>query len=70
MHYDEKHYIHREFWQKALDMTAALYKEEGVIQTGEFRDRMGISRKCAIALLESFDKTHITILKDGVRKMR
>lgn len=70
VHYDEKHYIHREFWQKALDMAAALYKEEGVIQTGKFRDRMGISRKCAIALLESFDKAHITILKDGVRKMR
>ena len=70
VHYDEKHYIHKIFWQKALDMAITLYREKGMIQTGEFRDRMGISRKCAIALLESFDKVHITTLKDGVRNVK
>ena len=67
MKYDETHYIHRNFWQKALDMAVALYQEKGQIVTGEFRDKLEISRKCAITLLEGFDREHITSMKDGTR---
>ena len=52
--FDEKHYMHWEIRQKALDMVYQLFKEKGMIQTGDFRDRLGISRKCAIILLEGF----------------
>ena len=65
--YDEKHYMHERIRKKALDMAVALYKENGVIKTGEFRDRLGISRKCAITLLEGFDKDRITRMTDGER---
>lgn len=65
--YDGKHYMHRDIRKKALDMAAALYKEKGVIKTGEFRDRLEISRKCAITLLEGFDRDRITRMTDGER---
>ena len=65
--YDEKHYTHRDIRKKALDMAVTLYKEKGVIKTGEFRDQLGISRKCAITLLEGFDRDRITRMTNGER---
>lgn len=69
MKYDENHYIHRSFWQKALSTAVTLYQEKGQIRTGEFRDKLEISRKCAITLLERFDREHITSMKDGTRTL-
>lgn len=68
--FDEKHYMHREIRQKALDMAYLLYEEKGMIQTGEFRDRLGISRKCAIILLEGFDRERITVMENGGRVLK
>lgn len=68
--FDEKHYIHSEIREKALNMVRLIYEEKGVIQTGEFRDRLGISRKCAITLLEGFDKERITVMENGTRVLR
>lgn len=68
--FDEKHYMHSEIREKALDMVRLIYEEKGVIQTGEFRDRLGISRKCAITLLEGFDKERITVMENGMRVLR
>ena len=65
--YDEKHYMHRDIRKKALDMAVTLYKEKSVIKTGEFRDQLGISRKCAITLLEGFDRDRITRMTNGER---
>ena len=65
--YDEKHYMHRDIRKKALDMAVTVYKEKGVIKTGEFRDQLGISRKCAITLLEGFDRDRITRMTNGER---
>lgn len=67
--YDEKHYMHRDIRKKALDMAVTLYKEKGVIKTGEFRDQLGISRKCAITLLEGFDRDRITRMTNGERML-
>ena len=68
--FDEKHYMHWEIRQKALDMADQLFKERGMIQTGEFRDRLGISRKCAIILLEGFDRERITVMENGGRVLK
>ena len=68
--FDEKHYMHREIRQKALDMVYQLFKEKGMIQTGDFRDRLGISRKCAIILLEGFDRERITAMENGGRVLK
>ena len=68
--FDERHYMHREIRQKALDMVYQLFKERDMIQTGEFRDRLGISRKCAIILLEGFDRERITVMENGGRVLK
>ena len=68
--FDEKHYMHWEIRQKALEMAYLLYEEKGMIQTGEFRDRLGISRKCAIILLERFDRERITVMENGGRALK
>lgn len=68
--FDEKHYMHREIRQKALDMAYLLFEEKGMIQTGEFRDRLGISRKCAIILLEGFDRERITVMENEGRVLK
>ena len=68
--FDEKHYMHWEIRQKALDMVYQLFKEKGMIQTGDFRDRLGISRKCAIILLERFDRERITVMENGGRVLK
>ena len=68
--FDEKHYMHREIRQKALDMAYLLFEEKGIIQTGEFRDRLGISRKCAIILLEGVDRERITVMENGGRVLK
>ena len=68
--FDKKHYMHWEIRQKALDMVYQLFKERGMIQTGEFRDRLGISRKCAIILLEKFDRERITVMENGERVLK
>ena len=68
--FDEKHYMHWEIRQKALDMVYQLFKEKGMIQTGDFRDRLGISRKCAIILLERFDRERITVMENGERVLK
>ena len=68
--FDEKHYMHWEIRQKALDMVYQLFKEKGMIQTGDFRDRLGISRKCAIILLEGFDRERITAMENGGRVLK
>ena len=41
-----------------------------MIRTGEFRDRLGISRKCAIILLEGFDRERITVMENGGRVLK
>jgi selenocysteine-specific elongation factor len=40
------------------------------ITTAEFRDRYRTSRKCAIPLLEFFDRTGLTIRIGEVRRLR
>ena len=51
-------------------MVYLLSEENGEIRTGEFRDRLEISRKCAITLLDGFDKAGITIMENGKRRLR
>ena len=44
-------------------MVYQLFKEKGMIQTGDFRDRLGISRKCAIILLEGLTESGLQLWK-------
>lgn len=65
---DDKHYLLKEFYEKALDGLYDLWREKGRIILGEYRDHLEISRKHAVSLLEIFDKNGIT-RKQGDERM-
>jgi small GTP-binding protein len=56
-----RHRIHRVYYQRALDVLTALWKQEGAITLAHYRDALGISRQYTLLLLEEFDREGITI---------
>ncbi|MDC7287100.1 selenocysteine-specific translation elongation factor [Blautia schinkii] len=67
---DEKHFIHKDYYEKALEGLKELNEEKGQIILGEYRDFLGISRKHAVSLLESFDRSGITRKNGDVRILK
>ncbi|MCL2555953.1 MAG: selenocysteine-specific translation elongation factor [Firmicutes bacterium] len=55
-----------EYYQKALDIFKELFKN-GPVVLGDFRDKLGTSRKYALALLEHFDLKKITKMIEDAR---
>jgi len=56
----EKVTYHREFVQAAMEIVAEHIKKNESITVAELRDRLGVSRKYALALLEHFDNMGFT----------
>lgn len=67
---DDKHYLLKEFYEKALEGLYDLWREKGRIILGEYRDRLEISRKHAVSLLEIFDKNGITRKRGDERMLK
>lgn len=67
---DEKHFIHKDYYAKALEGLKELSGQKGQIILGEYRDYLGISRKHAVSLLESFDRGGITRKSGDVRYLK
>lgn len=67
---DEKHFLHKEYYEKAWSGLVRLAEEKGQIVLGEYRDYLGISRKHAVSLLESFDRSGITRKTGDIRILR
>ncbi len=57
---DLKYFIHKEYYEKALDLLNNHFEKNDEIALGDYRDMLGVSRKYAVALLEEFDKKRIT----------
>ncbi len=57
---DEQIYMHREFYDKGLELALDLIDKNGQMTLAEFRDATGTSRKYALALLEYFDRVKLT----------
>lgn len=53
-------YIHRSCWEKALEVLAGYRENQQEIVLGDFRDRLMVSRKYAVAILENFDDRKLT----------
>ena len=53
---DKETFLSREDFNKARDVVLAMIKKQGGVEIGEFRDRIGSSRRIAALLLERFDK--------------
>lgn len=65
---DLKYFIHREYYEKALDLLNHHFEKNEEIALGDYRDMLGASRKYAVALLEEFDKKRITKKVGETRK--
>ena len=52
--------MHREHWDRALNILREHLAANPQITLGEFRDLLGTSRKYAVMLLETYDQMKIT----------
>lgn len=62
-------YMHKDYYDKALESFATLQKANQEVTLGDFRDALGVSRKFALAFLEYFDKKGITKMVGEGRKL-
>jgi len=65
----EQIYLHNVHLLGALDVIENIQKENEMISLGEFRDKLGTSRKYALPILEYFDKQHVTNRDGDIRKL-
>jgi len=65
----EEIYYHREAWERAHAALLAIHARDGGIAIGAFRDELGISRKYAVPLLETFDALKVTRRTGDVRAL-
>lgn len=54
------YYIHHSCWDKALKALQEYKEKQEEIVLGEFRDRLMVSRKYAVTILENFDDKKLT----------
>ena len=59
--------IHRDNWEKAMDLLVKYLEGHPSISLGEYRDMLGTSRKYAVLFLEYCDQQKITKKQDDVR---
>ena len=57
---DEQYCIHQVHFEKAKEVFRLMAKEKGTVALGEYRERIGCSRRVAVPLLEYFDKIGFT----------
>ncbi|MCY0868972.1 MAG: SelB C-terminal domain-containing protein, partial [Firmicutes bacterium] len=60
--------LHADAVAQALTVARELCAAQGEFTLAQFRDRLGTSRRCAVALLEYFDRQHHT-LRVGDRRV-
>ncbi|MFN8177457.1 MAG: selenocysteine-specific translation elongation factor [bacterium] len=63
-------FFHRDAIAAARDALREIHARDGNITVGSFRDRLGISRKYAVPLLEHFDALRVTRRDGDVRSLR
>ena len=62
-------YLHRDVFLQALEEMERIQSEQGVISLGDFRDRVGTSRKYAMPILNYCDNRKITKRTGDLRKL-
>lgn len=63
-------YFHRKAIDDLKTKLISFLKDSGEIDTGQFKEMTGVSRKYAIPLMEYFDKTQITVRVGDSRVLR
>lgn len=64
---DDKINMHPRFVEEARDFVVKHIKEHGSIKLAEVRDKIGSSRRFAIAILDYFDRQKLTRMQGDVR---
>ncbi|MGI6756070.1 MAG: selenocysteine-specific translation elongation factor [Atopobiaceae bacterium] len=59
--------VHRTAYATALSTFMGMFAESNTVAIGEYRTKLGVSRKYAQLYLEYFDACHISKMVDGVR---
>ena len=59
--------VHKNTFAKALDVLYEMYEDAGEVTLGQFRDELGVSRKCAKMYLDCFDAMKITKMVGDTR---
>ncbi len=67
---DDSYYIHQSIYEKALAQFKELAQSGQPVILGPFRDALNTSRKVAVALLDSFDRSGITTKSGEGRLLR
>ncbi len=57
---DEQYCLHTEHYEKAKEVFREIAAEKTVVALGEYREKLGCSRRVAVPILEHFDKTGFT----------
>ena len=52
--------VHKDAYRSALQTLGELFREKGEVVLGDYRTRLGVSRKSALLYLDSFDLKRIT----------
>lgn len=65
---DDGTYIHNKGLKQGYLVLVDILDKAGEITVAHYRDALGSGRKTAIALLEYFDKIHVTVRHDMIRK--
>jgi len=65
----EEIYYHRETWDRAVAVVREICAADGNVAVGGLRDRLAISRKYAVPLLEAMDARRITRRDGDVRTL-
>ena len=57
---DEQYCLHTAHYEKAKEVFGEIAAEKTVVALGEYREKLGCSRRVAVPILEHFDKTGFT----------
>ena len=57
---DEQYCLHTECYEKAKEVFREIAAKKQVVALGEYREKLGCSRRVAVPILEHFDKTGFT----------
>jgi len=66
---NEEVYLHRDDYEKALELVKDFINKNGQITVAEYRDLLNTNRKVALGLLEYFDALKITRREGNMRKL-
>ena len=67
---DEQYCLHKECYERAQTVFRELAVEKSVVALGEYREKLGCSRRVAVPILEHFDKTGFTVKTEEGRRLK